>query len=232
MPDHEHNPVRSAMMHISKTQPISDVIRFLHGSTDDLSQCAEIEHSWIPSNQQDWKLQIMEDYDTVQGAHSPPISPFCSIQPCTLYRKGHISPFSPKCIMPLSSELSRLSLFQISFSQDTSIFVLKREFYILIVFLYFSGNLFFSVLKYVSVLGVTVHLCCLVTKAQKQKESLWYQCSVLQNSRFGGTHIVHESRNICVCEMRWSLAYLSRVVITLGIENLWHLLDWHVKPLH
>ena len=95
----------------------------------------------------------MEGYDTVQGAHSPPISPLGSIQPCTLYRKGHISPFSPKCIMPLSSELSRLSLFQISFNQDTSIFVLKREFYILIVFLYFSGNLFFSVLKYVSVLG-------------------------------------------------------------------------------
>ena len=114
----------------------------------------------------------MEDYDTVQGAHSPPPhpnSPLCSIQPRILYRKGHITPFSPKCIMPFSSELSRHSLFQTSFNQDPSIFVLKIEFYILIVFLYFSRNLFFSVFKYVSILRMIVRLCCLVTKVQKQK---------------------------------------------------------------
>ena len=110
----------------------------------------------------------MDDYDTVQSAHSPrSIFPLCSIQPRILYRKGHITPFSPKCIIPFSSELSRLSLFQISFSQDPSIFILKMEFYILIVFLYFSRNLFFSVFKYVSILRMIVHLCCLVTKVQK-----------------------------------------------------------------
>ena len=170
MPDHEHNPVSSAMMCISKTQSISDVIKFLHGSIDDLSQCVQVEHSWIPSTptglKAAWRIMILYKVPI----HPPhPNSPLCSIQPRILYRKGHITPFSPKCIMPFSSELSRLSLFQTSFNQDPSIFVLKIEFYILIVFLYFSRNLFFSVFKYVSILRMIVRLCCLVTKVQKQK---------------------------------------------------------------
>lgn len=105
MPDHKHDPVSSAIMHISITQPISDLINNISRSYMDSYVICPSVLRWSTTeghvHKQGRKLQTTEDYDAVQGAIHPPfffaqssrvlciaraccavLPKFCALHPC------------------------------------------------------------------------------------------------------------------------------------------------------